>query len=102
MKPIRFEWNDGKRTAKLSALSITGSRVDILEAIELVLSSRRRHRRLIDSTRRYTVLFGFGLLDKPRTDMTCCKSDQDIRLSAGFLSKSAGWWVGINCASKKG
>ena len=37
MKPIRFEWNDGKRTAKLSALSITGSRVDILEAIELSL-----------------------------------------------------------------
>ena len=35
MKPIRFEWNDGTRTAKLSALSITGSRVDILEAIEL-------------------------------------------------------------------
>ena len=36
MKPLRFEWDNGQRRAKLSALSITGTRVDILEAIELV------------------------------------------------------------------
>ena len=36
MKPVRFTWNNGRRRATLSALSVTGLRVDILEAIELI------------------------------------------------------------------
>ena len=35
MKPMLFEWQNSQRKATLSALSITGQRVDILEAIEL-------------------------------------------------------------------
>ncbi|MEC8024408.1 MAG: hypothetical protein VX223_10775, partial [Myxococcota bacterium] len=35
MKPMLFEWQNNQRRATLSALSITGQRVDILEAIEL-------------------------------------------------------------------